>query len=39
MLSPVWDDLATKVRAAFPDETKVAIGKVDCEKEQTIASR
>ena len=39
MLSPIWDDLAVKVREAFPDESKVVIGKVDCEKEGSIATR
>lgn len=39
MLSPVWDDLAEKVSAKFPEPGKVAIGKVDCEKQQPIATR
>ncbi|KAA0183445.1 hypothetical protein HAZT_HAZT002783 [Hyalella azteca] len=39
MLSPVWDELADKVNAQFPEPGRVAIGKVDCERQQDIASR
>ncbi|KAF2362570.1 Thioredoxin domain [Trinorchestia longiramus] len=39
MLSPIWDDLAEKVNAKFPEPGRVVIGKVDCEKQESIASR
>lgn len=39
MLSPIWDDLADKVAAKFPEVGKVVIAKVDSEKETEISSR
>lgn len=38
MLAPVWDDLAKKVAEEFAVE-RVVVGKVDCERQQPIASR
>ena len=39
MLAPIWDELADKVKADFPEEGKVTIGKVDAESEQSLATR
>ncbi|KAJ8676476.1 hypothetical protein QAD02_012263 [Eretmocerus hayati] len=39
LLAPVFDEAADKVRDAFPQPGKVVIGKVDCDKEASVASR
>ena len=34
MLAPIWDEAADKINEKFGNlETKVAVGKVDCDKE------
>ncbi|KAK0171010.1 hypothetical protein PV328_008779 [Microctonus aethiopoides] len=38
-LAPIFDEAADAVRAAFPNEGSVVMGKVDCEKESNVASR
>lgn len=39
ILQPIFDEAADKVRAEFPEEGRVVMGKVDCDKESAIASR
>ncbi|CAB0008481.1 unnamed protein product [Nesidiocoris tenuis] len=39
MLAPVFDEAADKVRAAFPEAGRVVMGKVDCDKEVSVATR
>ncbi|XP_055533178.1 endoplasmic reticulum resident protein 44 [Wyeomyia smithii] len=39
ILQPIFDEAADKVREAFPDAGRVVMGKVDCDKESTVASR
>lgn len=36
---PVFDDAAEKVAAEFPEAGKVVMGKVDCDKENAVATR
>lgn len=38
-LAPIFEEAATKIRKAFPEPGKVVMGKVDCERESSIASR
>ncbi|XP_055840943.1 endoplasmic reticulum resident protein 44 isoform X2 [Episyrphus balteatus] len=39
ILQPVFNEAADKVREAFPEAGKVVLGKVDCDRETSIASR
>lgn len=39
MLQPIFDEASDKVAAEFPETGKVVMGKVDCDKENTIATR
>ncbi|XP_058443558.1 endoplasmic reticulum resident protein 44 [Malaya genurostris] len=39
ILQPIFDEAADKVREAFPDGGRVVMGKVDCDKESSVASR
>ncbi|XP_040173521.1 endoplasmic reticulum resident protein 44 isoform X1 [Anopheles arabiensis] len=39
ILQPIFDEAAEKVQAAFPDPGKVVMGKVDCDRESSVASR
>ncbi|XP_011498407.1 PREDICTED: endoplasmic reticulum resident protein 44 isoform X2 [Ceratosolen solmsi marchali] len=39
LLQPIFDEAADKVREAFPESDKVAMVKVDCDKESSVASR
>lgn len=39
ILQPIFDDAADKVTALFPEQGRVVMGKVDCDKENTIATR
>ncbi|XP_031783627.1 endoplasmic reticulum resident protein 44 isoform X1 [Nasonia vitripennis] len=39
MLQPIFDEASDKVREAFPEAGRVVMGKVDCDKESSIASR
>lgn len=39
MLAPVFDEAADKVHAAFPNKGQVVMGKVDCDSENSIATR
>ncbi|XP_065363073.1 endoplasmic reticulum resident protein 44 isoform X1 [Calliphora vicina] len=39
LLAPIFNEAADKVKEAFPDAGKVVLGKVDCDKETTVASR
>uniref|UniRef100_A0A146KR41 Endoplasmic reticulum resident protein 44 n=1 Tax=Lygus hesperus TaxID=30085 RepID=A0A146KR41_LYGHE len=39
LLQPIFDEAADKVKAAFPDPGRVVMGKVDCDKEVSIATR
>lgn len=39
LLQPIFDEAAEKVREAFPEAGRVVMGKVDCDKESTVASR
>ncbi|KAK9504393.1 hypothetical protein O3M35_010733 [Rhynocoris fuscipes] len=39
MLAPIFDEAADKVAAEFPTPGQVVMGKVDCDKEGSIASR
>lgn len=39
ILQPIFDEAADKVRDEFTESGKVVMGKVDCDKEGTIASR
>ncbi|XP_077291398.1 endoplasmic reticulum protein 44 [Arctopsyche grandis] len=39
ILQPIFDDAADKVASLFPDQGRVVMGKVDCDKENTIATR
>lgn len=36
---PVFDDAAKKVKEKFPETGRVVMGKVDCDKESSVASR
>ena len=37
MLAPIWDEAADKINEKFKDRPgKVAVGKVDCDKEGEI---
>ncbi|XP_017875303.1 endoplasmic reticulum resident protein 44 isoform X2 [Ceratina calcarata] len=38
-LAPIFEEAATKIRKSFPEPGKVVMGKVDCEKESSVASR
>ena len=33
MLAPIFDEAADKIAAEFPEEGRVVLGKVDCDKE------
>lgn len=39
MLQPIFDEAADKVSAEFPEAGKVVMGKVDCDKENSVATR
>ncbi|ELT96035.1 hypothetical protein CAPTEDRAFT_163818 [Capitella teleta] len=39
MLTPVFAEAATKVKEEFPEEGRVAFGRVDCDRETSIASQ
>lgn len=39
ILMPVFDDAAEKVAEEFPEAGKVVMGKVDCDKENSVATR
>jgi len=40
MLAPIWDEAADKINAEFQNMPgKVAVGKVDCDKESSLGSR
>jgi len=39
MLAPIFDEAADKIAAEFPEEGRVVLGKVDCDKETTIGTR
>jgi len=40
MLSPIWDEAADKIKAKFEgSQTKVLVGKVDCDKEGSLGTR
>ncbi|GLV32838.1 Endoplasmic reticulum protein 44 [Carabus blaptoides fortunei] len=39
MLQPIFDEAADKVAAEFPEVGKVVMGKVDCDKENSVATR
>jgi len=40
MLAPIWDEAADKINEKFKDRPgKVAVGKVDCDKEGSLGSR
>ncbi|XP_066587117.1 endoplasmic reticulum resident protein 44 isoform X2 [Prorops nasuta] len=39
LLAPIFDEAANKVREAFPEAGSVVMGKVDCDKESSLASR
>lgn len=39
MLQPIFDDAADRVSKDFPENGKVVMGKVDCDKESTVATR
>lgn len=39
MLAPIFDEAADKVAEAFPTPGQVVMGKVDCDKEGSIATR
>lgn len=39
MLQPIFDEAADKVAAEFPEAGKVVMGKVDCDKENSVATR
>ena len=36
---PVFDEAADKIAQEFPDAGKVVMGKVDCDKENSVATR
>lgn len=36
---PIFDDAADKVAQEFPEAGKVVMGKVDCDKETSLATR
>ena len=38
-MQPIFDDAADKVKEDFPDAGRVVMGKVDCDKESSVASR
>ncbi|XP_018897645.2 endoplasmic reticulum resident protein 44 isoform X1 [Bemisia tabaci] len=39
LLQPIWDEAAEKISAEFPTPGRVLVGKVDCDKENTVAER
>jgi len=40
MLAPIWDEAADKINAKFQgSQTKVVVGKVDCDKEGNLGTR
>lgn len=39
LLMPIFDDAADKVAQEFPEAGRVVMGKVDCDKETSIATR
>ncbi|XP_071449615.1 endoplasmic reticulum resident protein 44-like [Hetaerina americana] len=39
LLGPIFDEAADKVSAEFPEPGRVVLGKVDCDKEGSLASR
>ncbi|XP_044734540.1 endoplasmic reticulum resident protein 44-like [Chrysoperla carnea] len=39
MLQPIFDDAADRVAAEFPENGRVVMGKVDCDKESSVATR
>lgn len=36
---PIFDEAATAIAKEFPEAGKVVMGKVDCDKEGSIATR
>ncbi|KAJ4434522.1 hypothetical protein ANN_23084 [Periplaneta americana] len=39
MLAPIFDEAADKVAAEFPEAGQVVMGKVDCDRENSVATR
>ncbi|XP_011179860.1 endoplasmic reticulum resident protein 44 isoform X1 [Zeugodacus cucurbitae] len=39
LLAPIFNEAADKVKEAFPEPGKVVLGRVDCDRETSIASR
>ncbi|KAL3268301.1 hypothetical protein HHI36_007419 [Cryptolaemus montrouzieri] len=39
ILMPIFDEAADKVKQEFPDAGKIVMGKVDCDKDNEVASR
>lgn len=39
MLAPIFDEAADKVATEFPESGKVVMGKVDCDRENSVATR
>lgn len=39
LLMPIFDEAAEKVTQVFPDGGKVVMGKVDCDRENSVATR
>ncbi|XP_076646793.1 endoplasmic reticulum protein 44 isoform X2 [Halictus rubicundus] len=39
LLAPTFEEAATRIRRAFPEQGKVVMAKVDCDRESAIASR
>uniref|UniRef100_A0A1B0D207 Uncharacterized protein n=1 Tax=Phlebotomus papatasi TaxID=29031 RepID=A0A1B0D207_PHLPP len=39
ILQPIFDEAADEVHKQFPDAGKVVMGKVDCDKENSVATR
>lgn len=39
LLQPIFDEAAEKVAVEFPETGKVVMGKVDCDKENSVATR
>ncbi|XP_067123841.1 endoplasmic reticulum resident protein 44 [Centruroides vittatus] len=39
ILAPVFDETADKLKQEFPEEGKLLLGKVDCDKETSVAVR
>lgn len=39
MLAPIYDEAADKVHAEFPTPGQVVMGKVDCDRDSSVATR